>query len=1266
MENAANTGDGAALADQFSSLPEEYQNVLRLAQETHNIKVTPLQQLKGGRTDAYLYLVSVSSLHSGKIQHLILKLDHKSKKSKMDELERHNNAVNQAPPEFAGNHLANLAFDRIEFDGSVAIFYTIAGQSLQHYQSLASYQQQNKLEEIFSKTNEVLLTKWNSAAAFEQAVHPQKVLANWLGYRLQPGGNIEHFLEDVCHIQKNTPGLLIQGNIFPNPLIYARTNELWEKVRPIDTIVGFQHGDLNIGNILVKFSVNTKELTGYYLIDFALYKSGIQLFYDQHYLEISYLIRELSRVSLSSLTDLITRFAEQDILDSHMVPIELAGSSAVINAGRKAFDNWVKENYPSLSDDLWGQFRLAAVAAGLNYCNKVIITNEERLAGLIFAAAHLKRYHAAFGLAPPVEVKHLEIISRHENSPEAETYTRLHKTGFKNNLPAQTTPFIGRKKEFKETSELLQRKDVRLLTLTGPGGTGKTRLALKVAADLKDNFEDGIYFVDLAPFSESGSAITAIARSIGLRETSDQSLLDVLKLELLTKKLLFLLDNFEQVTSATPIVGELLRDCPELKLLITSREALHIRGEHIYPVPTLAMPGADLKQQSVEQLTQFEAVRLFIDRALAVKPNFEVTKENAPAVAGICQRLDGLPLAIELAAARINLFSPKTLLERVGSRLKFLRGGARDLPIRQQTLRQTIDWSYDLLDAGEKQLFAMLSLFSGCTFESVEIVTGGIKQLDETGIDILDGLTSLVDRNLIRRIDQNNAEPRLLMLETIREYAKERLEEDTEFNASARMIYASYFADFAQLHWKSLTGDERETTLKEIESDIENLQTAWQYWVLKGDLEQLQKLTACLWMLYDARGWHYATVDLTTDLLKVLSTTPSTPERAQQEIMLQTSLARVLMAIKGCTQEVEDAYTRALELCRKHGEIPQSLSVLRALASFYLYVADFEKSARFGEQILNLADQVNDVNMKVEGHLVFGYSLIFSGSLSKGLEHLDKGMSEYDPDMHGSHTFRFGASPGVTSYTTAAICLWMLGFPDRSLKLADNAIVLANKLNHPFSVAYALFHTGLLHLWRREGEIVLERAKAVLEIAETHDFQLWKAVAICLHGAALALIGQADNGLTEINRGLEMYTELKTPPVFWPMLLLIHANACIQAGQSKKGLAIIDEALEIIGKSNENPLLSEFYRFKGDVLLMISSENNIKAESILTQAMELARKHGTGMFELRAAMSLCKLWQRDGKMGQGKKLLSDTYGKFTEGFTIADLTEAKDLLSKLS
>jgi predicted ATPase/class 3 adenylate cyclase len=833
-----------------------------------------------------------------------------------------------------------------------------------------------------------------------------------------------------------------------------------------------------------------------------------------------------------------------------------------------------------------------------------------------------------------------------------------------NNLPAQATPLIGREAELGEIMKRLDSDGVRLLTLTGPGGIGKTRLALQAAADLIDHFEDGVYLVDLAPIRDPEAVPAAIARVVGVRETSERSSLEELKEQLRVKTMLLLLDNFEQVTAAAPKVLELLQSCPQLKLLVTSREALHVRGEYVFPVPSLALPTVGQKQASIEQLARNEAVQLFSERAQAVRPDFKLTDENITVVAEICARLEGLPLAIELAAARIKLFTPPALLERLGSRLKFLRGGARDLPARQQTLRDAIDWSYELLDSGEQCLFELLSVFpGGCQFEAVEVAADGVECLEDTNTDILDGLTSLVDKSLIRQMDRNVGEPRLMMLETMREFAVERLDGNPGFSATARRAHAIYFADFTQQQWKRLTGDDKEAALTDLSADIENVRTAWRYWVKERDLAQLNKFVDSLWLFYDMRGWYHATVELTNDLLSVLSSTPSTPERIQQEIILRTSLARVLLAIKGYTPEVEQAYTHALALCQEGEDVPQLFPVLRGLSSYYVYLGEFEKAAQMGERILRLAERHNDVGMLIEGHLVFGYNLAFYKDLNEGLEHLEKAIAYFDPEKIRTQRFRIGNNPGVVAFNISAFFLWMLGFPDRAIERANEAIALAKKLEQPYSMAYALFHAGMLYRWLRMPERVEECANAVLEVAEEHDYEVWQAVGSCLRGAALASMGQTEEGLALGRTGMDLYQVLNTPPVFWPLILYLQAEIYNQAGNPEQGLSLVNQIPENIDSGSGKMLLPEFFRLKGDLLLASSPSNAGEAELWFQQALEIARELKANMMELRVALSLYRFWRAQGKEDQGHRLLNSVFEKFSEGFRTADLTEAKELLN---
>jgi predicted ATPase len=343
------------------------------------------------------------------------------------------------------------------------------------------------------------------------------------------------------------------------------------------------------------------------------------------------------------------------------------------------------------------------------------------------------------------------------------------------NLPAQPTALIGREQEVADLCALLRRQDVRLVTLTGPGGTGKTRLGLQIAAELLDSFADGVFFVDLAPISDPELVVTTIAQALGETASSERPA-DQLKAALRHQRLL-LLDNYEQVLTAAALVAELLAAAAGLKVLVTSRAALHLRGEKEFPVPPLALlpklplsPVWERWPGDEGDLTQYAAVQLFIQRALDIRPNFAVTNQNAPAVAEICARLDGLPLAIELAAARIKLFAPEALLARLDRRMPLLTGGARDLPARQQTIRSTIDWSYNLLSADEQRLFRQLGVFvGGFTLQAADGVLGTEgRGLSDGTMDsalspqssVLDGLAALLDHSLLVVLDPVAGEPR--------------------------------------------------------------------------------------------------------------------------------------------------------------------------------------------------------------------------------------------------------------------------------------------------------------------------------------------------------------------------------------------------------------------------------------------------------------------------------------------------------------------------
>ncbi|MDQ4109297.1 MAG: hypothetical protein M3138_10915, partial [Actinomycetota bacterium] len=730
--------------------------------------------------------------------------------------------------------------------------------------------------------------------------------------------------------------------------------------------------------------------------------------------------------------------------------------------------------------------------------------------------------------------------------------------------------------------------------------------------------------------------------------------LEVLNQQLGTRHMLLLLDNFEQVMDAADGVVDLLQRCPQLEILVTSREALRVRGEHVFPVPPLSLPPRGDTQMSAETAVKGEAVRLFVERAQEAQPNFTLSDENAAAVADICARLDGLPLAIELATARLKLFSPHDLSERLRNRLELLRGGPRDLPARQQTLRSTIEWSYELLDAEERAIFRLLSVFSTARVEAAESVAVQLEPLRD--VDVVDRLASLVDKSLVRSLEDQGAQ-RLSMLETIREFAAERLEEEPGLSIAAKRTHAEYFSDFALSRRDQLYGAEREHALDELAAEIGNLLLSWRYWVAAGNLEELDHLLDTLWVFHEARGWYSATVELSRDLLGALSAVPSTPDRVQKKITLGTSLARGLMAIRGYTEEVEDAYRRALALLDEAGGLPQLFPVLRSLASYYLYRAEFDKAMAVGRQLLDLAEQQHDVGLQVEGHLVLGANLASSGEVRTGLDHLDRAIALFDPDRHRPGRFRLGPSPGVVPYTASAFYLWMLGYPDRAVERASRGLELARQLDHPFTLAYALFHVGYLDLWRRELELVHERASGVLEIAEEHDYQVWKALALVLQGVAMTGLGRPDEGLARSDQGFALYQGLETPPVFWPLLLSVRARSFALADRPADGLDLIDTAIELYGGQVVDILYPELPLLKGDLLLAVSGPD--AAEPWFRIAFDVAEEVEARMSQLRAAIRLTRLWRAARKRPDGTDVLRSVYKTFTEGFDTRDLVEAR-------
>ena len=592
---------------------------------------------------------------------------------------------------------------------------------------------------------------------------------------------------------------------------------------------------------------------------------------------------------------------------------------------------------------------------------------------------------------------------------------------FAGNLPVPPTPIIGREQELADLSRLLIAGGARLVTLTGPGGTGKTRLCLEIGHALRDRFPHGVYFVDLAPITDPALVASTIAHTMGIREGGGRPAFENLKEYLADKQVFLLLDNLEQVVSAAPVVAGLLAATRRVALLATSRIPLQIRGEREYPVDTLQVPPARMAL-SPEQLLDYESVRFFVRQAQAARPSFALAADNAAAVAGVCRRLDGLPLAIEIAAARVRLLPPAAILKRLDQSMKLLVGGAADLPTRQQTVRNAIDWSFTLLTPDEQTLFARLGVFvGGFTLDSAEVVCN-----TDGRLDVFAGVETLLRNSLLRQVDSPDDEPRFDMLLTIRDYALEKLDAAGELDAQ-RATHAGYFAQWATADWAALYAPEALALMQRIEADHDNFRAA-----LAWSLEPGHDLGGAGWISVFLLWFWYR---------------------------------------RGYMREGRDWSERLMRATKPLGGVPQGMALntagMMAMWLGEIELADQHLAAAF--PISEQADFPLGISM---GHFSYGVNQINRGRDREAYGHLIQAAEMFDEADWG-----WQKTNTLVHLANAALGLGQIGQSEKWLR---EAMPLAESIGDPWQIAFCYNNFG--EIARAQGDY--ERARGYYERAE--------------------------------------------------------------------------------------------------------------------------------------------------------------------------------------
>jgi predicted ATPase/DNA-binding winged helix-turn-helix (wHTH) protein len=824
------------------------------------------------------------------------------------------------------------------------------------------------------------------------------------------------------------------------------------------------------------------------------------------------------------------------------------------------------------------------------------------------------------------------------------------------NLPASTSDLIGREIELSKASALLTAH--RLITLVGAGGIGKTRLGLEVARHFLPRFADGVWVAELGVLSDPDLVPVTVATALGLEIAPGTVTPERVATALGAKQLLLVLDNCEHVIDPAASMAEaLLRANPRAHVIATSREPLRAEGEYLYRVPPLAVPAEGT--EDIEDLLRYGAVRLFAARVRATDPHFAPDQRTATAIAAICRRLDGIALAIELAAARAAALGVEGVAAHLDDRFHLLTRGRRTALPRHQTLRATLDWSFALLPERERVVFRRLSVFAdGFVLEAATAVAANV---EIAASDVVDGVANLVAKSLVM-IDASGATVRYRLLETTRAYAREKLAESGELGQVAR-CHAEHYRDLfeqAQVEWETRPTVE---WLADYGRGIDDLRAALD-WAFspRGDTSIGVALTVAsvpLWLQLSLMEECRRRVERALSSLG-----PGSNRDPSRELQLYSALGASLMYTKGPVPETAVAWTRTLEIAQTLDDTEYRLRALRGLFAYSIGSGgEYRAALTLAQNFCGLAANSADPADRLIGQGLTGIALHHLGDQTGARRHIERQVSRYIAPDRRSHTVRFLFDHRVTGRVFLARILWLQGFPDQAMRISQAILEDTRAIDHTVSLCYALCAAACSVPLFVGDLVAAERCVAMLlDHSAKHVLALWHAWARCLEGVLFIKRGDVETGLRLLRTALDELREGKfalTSTIFLSAL----AEGLAGVGQVTEGIAAIDEALARSERNEERWYVPELLRVKGELVLREDAPDATSvAEDHFTQALLWARRQGALSWELRAATSLARLWRDQNRTKAAREILAPVYDRFTEGFETTDLKAAEWLL----